>query len=65
MKVAKLIVDCASCWMAFDVEKEVDDIFSTIKDLFPDVIENNDTVSIEICEMSEEEFNNLPEFVGW
>lgn len=66
MKIAKFCIGgTAGCSMIFDIEKERDELFSAIKDWLPDVVENNDMISIEICDMDEEEFKNLPEFPGW
>lgn len=59
MKIAKLRIDVEGGNMIFDIEKEREEFFSAIKSWLPDVVENNDTISIEICDMDEEEFKSL------
>jgi len=63
MRVAKVRPE-GYAWMAFNLDKELDSVLETVKDLLVDLPED-DTVVIEVVEMSEEEFDSLSEFDGW
>ena len=51
-------------WMAFNAENDVEEVLKTVEELLPELADG-DRLIIEIGEMSEEEFSNLPEFPGW
>jgi len=63
MRVAKVRPE-GYAWMGFDADNEVEEILTTVKELLAD-LPTGDTIVVEVVEMDEEKFKNLPEFPGW
>ena len=57
MKIYKLTFDHSLNWCVFPSEEL---LFEDLKYMEPGT-----TATIDVLEMTEEEFNNLPEFEGW
>lgn len=64
VKVSPVSCGLSGPWMAFDAEKEIEEILNIVKELIPEVAEG-DSISLHFEEMDKEEFEKLPEFPGW